>query len=262
MFVSISLFMMLNSMIDKDAVLSKAAENGFFYRQVDISKVEKCDPGQTCVKHGNHFYKIERKDSFKVELNVSEKTIKLNIKPEKIYISYFLYIWHKAGVHKIQLKKRELVIDKGVANILKLQLTGTSPGGPAVIWEKKLKESPSFKFEKDFQTSINKIRKIFFQRPLDLSTELKPAAEEALKKVQNAGLKHYSSKTGGVRHSGVHKKILGENLFIAENPERAWEMLTRSPSHLYNIINPQFKHQYTAFVENEEGVFGATVFSD
>lgn len=257
-----SVFLLFSTLLDQNSILEKAAEKGYYYRNVDITTVEKCSETETCVEHSGKNYIIRKKDSFEVSSNVSQKSIEINLNPENSYISYFIYIQHKAGVYRIQMNKKKLIIDQGIANIIKLQIVGTASTGPKVIWEKPLKKSVPVPFSRSFDESVNNIRKIYFQKPLEISDELKSAAEESLKKLKNEGLIHYSSKTGSVRHTGIDKKVLGENLFIAGSEEKAWEMLVKSPSHLYNIISPQFKKYFVLSKKNNDETAGVMLFSE
>lgn len=259
---TLSFFMLLTTVLDQNAILAKAATEGFFYRYTDISEVEKCPRGGLCIKHLGKNYLIKRKDGFSVEHSISKTAIEVEISPENTYISYFLYIWHKAGVHKIQMNKKKIVIDQGVANIFKLQIAGTAPEGPRVIWEKPLKEAIAVKFSNNFEESLAKLRAAYFVKPLSISNDLEDAAEKSLLRLQKEGLIHYSAKTGSIRHTGIDKKVLGENMFAALSPQKAWEMLVNSPSHLYNMINPQFKSYYIAYSESEGFIQGVILFSD
>ncbi|HQO91688.1 MAG TPA: hypothetical protein PLX56_05080 [bacterium] len=262
MIFTIQFFLLFPALLDQNSILEKASEKGFFYRNADIYEVEKCSETETCVEHSGKNYVIKKKDRFEVSASVSQKAIEIEITPDNSYISYFIYIQHKAGVHRIQMNKKKLVIDQGVANIIKLQIVGTASTGPKVIWEKPLKKTVPVPFSRSFDESVHNIRKTYFQKPLVISEELKPAAEESLKRLKNEGLVHYSSKTGSVRHTGIDKKVLGENLFIAESEEKAWKMLVNSPSHLYNLINPHFKKYFVLFTKNDEETAGVILFSE
>jgi uncharacterized protein YkwD len=262
MIFALELFFIFPALLDQNSILEKAAQKGFFYRFADISAVEKCAGEELCIEHSGKYYVIKKKNGFEVSAGVSQKAIEIEITPDNSYISYFMYIQHKAGIHKIQMNKKKMIIDQGVANIIKLQIVGTASTGPKIIWEKPLKDLTHIPFSRSFEESVNNIRKIYFQKPLTMAEELKPAAEESLKRLQNEGLIHYSSKTGSVRHTGIDKKVLGENLFVAESEEKAWEMLVKSPSHLYNMINPQFKKYFISFIKKEGEITGAILFSE
>jgi len=250
------------ALIDSDAVLNEAAKHDFLYRNVEISTVEKCSDTDTCISSGGKNYLIKRKDSVSVECIAENGKITINITPEQTYISYFLYIEHKAGIQKIQMNKKNIVIDSGVPNIYRIQLVGTAPTGPVIIWGKAFKESPVHKFDSSFTVSLNKLRLSYSLKPLAVDEDLKSAAEQSLRKVVSEGLIHYSAKTGSIRHSGVAKKVFGENLFIAESEQRAWEMMVKSPSHLYNLINPQFGKFYFLDSKNDGVLKGIIVFSE
>lgn len=252
----------LFAMIDSDAVLNEAAKYDFFYRNIEISTVEKCSDTGTCISSAGKNYLIKRKDSITVDCIAEKGKITINITPENTYISYFLYIEHKAGIQKIQMNKKNIVIDSGVLNIYRIQLVGTAPTGPVIIWGKSFKESPERKFESSFSDSLNKLRLMYSLKPLVIDEDLKQAAELSMKKIASEGLIHYSAKTGSIRHTGVAKKVLGENLFIAESEKRAWEMMIKSPSHLYNLINPQFGRVYFINQKSDGVLKGVVVFSE
>lgn len=250
------------SLIDSDAVLDKAAENGFFYRNVEISAVEKCSAPDTCVKIDSKTYSVRKKDSVRVAITAEKGKLTLDITPEEAFISYFLYIEHRSGVTRIQMKSRNIVIDQGVANIYRIQLSATAPQGPVVLWGKTLKEPPDRPFRESFAGSIDMLRKMYSLKPFTSDETLKDAAEMSLERVMKEGLVHYSAKTGGIRHTGVAKKVLGENLYRTESEEKAWSMMVKSPSHLYNLINPQFSKYFHLRKEKNGILNGVLVFSE
>ena len=253
---------MMMSLIDSNAVLDEAAKNGFFYRNAEISAVEKCNAQDTCAKFNGKNYSIRKKDSVKVTLTAEKEKITLDITPEETFISYFLYIEHKSGVTRIQMKSRNIVVDQGVANIYRLQLSATAPQGPVILWGKTLKEPPVREFRGSFADSIDTLRKMYSIKPLQIDESLKNAAEMSLERVMKEGLVHYSAKTGGVRHTGVSKQVLGENLYRAASEEKAWSMMVKSPSHLYNLINPQFSKYFYLKKEKEGIINGVLIFSE
>ncbi|MGI6394786.1 MAG: hypothetical protein ACOX2F_08720 [bacterium] len=250
------------TLFDKSSILEKATQNGFNYKAVEITEVNKCPENQFCVEFSGKNYLIKKKNNFEATEIISKKSIEINITPDSSYVSYFLYLEHTAGVHKVQFSKKKMVINSGVANIVKLQIVGTSSTGPEVIWEKQLKKQKELPFVNSFEESINRLRKSFFLPQLSKAKELKPASDKALSRLKKEGLIHYSFETGGIRHTRIGKKVLGENLFVAENKEKGWKMLINSPSHLYNLVNPQFKQYFISISEEKEGVAGAIVFSE
>jgi Uncharacterized protein with SCP/PR1 domains len=251
-------------LFEKDSILEKAENNGFFYKVADISEVSVCQPDKNsaCVKHGGKTYIAKKKDNFAVETEIVNDNIHLTLSPDPAYISYFLYVQTNCEIHKVQITKREIVLEEKATNISRLQITGTGIGGPEILWSRKFKDEKLPPFSKDFDTSMKSLRKSCKKPTISLDKRLEDAAQKSLEKVQNEGLKHYSSKDGGIRHSGVHKKILGENLFTAKNEAEAWKMLVSSPSHLYNLINPQFKHYFYAIKKEKDEVIGAIIFSE
>lgn len=262
MFLSVSFFLSFFSILDQQSILDEASRNGFYYRFVDISAVDKCQEKEFCVVYAKNRYLIRKKDGFIVSDSSDKDKITVEITPEDTYISYFLFVQHKAGVYKIQMNKKKVVIDSGIQNIQKIQIVGTSFGGPRVIWEKTYKDFHGTPFSVSFDESFRKLRKHYSLKPVELSTELQPAAEDVLKRLKNEGLIHYSPKSGSIRHTGIIKKIIGENLFIAESIEKAWNMNISSPSHLYNLISPQFKKYFITFIKENDILYGVIVFSE
>jgi len=57
---------------------------------------------------------------------------------------------------------------------------------------------------------------------------------------------------------------MGENLFIAESEEQAWQMMMQSPSHLYNFVYPHFKKILirTKPVGDGNKIRGSVIFGD
>jgi hypothetical protein len=195
MIFTIQFFFLFPALLDQNSILEKASEKGFFYRNADIYEVEKCSETETCVEHSGKNYVIKKKDRFEVSASVSQKAIEIEITPitATYLISYTFSSTKRCS--QIQMNKKKLVIDQGVANIIKLQIVGTASTGPKVIWEKPLKKTVPVPFSRSFDESVHNIRKTYFQKPLVISEELKPAAEESLKRLKNEGLIHYSSKT-------------------------------------------------------------------
>lgn len=252
------------SLLEKDSILEKAENAGFFYKNVEISETSECgeDKNLLCVEHNGKKYVIKRHGSFTADTKITDKSVYLSINPDNEYISYFLYIQTEKAVHKVQITKKELVLEENSGNIVRLQIVGTGTGGPEILWSRKFKETKVPEFSENFDNSLKSLRKKLKLKPMVSDRSLSDAAVFSLEKVKNEGLKHYSSQKGGVRHTGIHKKILGENLFTAKSEEEAWKMLVSSPSHLYNLINPQFRHYFYAVEKKNDEVFGAIIFSE
>jgi len=249
-------------LIDEFSILQKADEKGFSYREVEVSAVSSCPKGSVCVKHDKKLYLIQKKNGFAVKADVENKKISLEITPDNAYVSYSLFVEHTAGVYLIKLKSRKIVIDKGVSNIVSLQIVGAAVKGPTVLWQKTLKKSSKKAFKKDFTTSINLLRRSYSMRTLKSDNKLKKFADSSLSKVEKEGLVHYSNSTGSLRHSGMKKKNIGENLFSAESIETAWKMMVLSPSHLYNLLNPGFNRYLLYFKKDKDALSGVVIFSN
>ncbi|MBO7126070.1 hypothetical protein J6W78_00825 [bacterium] len=251
-------------LFEKDSILEKAENVGFFYKNTEISEVTVCKPEKNavCVQHNGKIYLAKKSGNLEITAEIVKDSIHLTVSPDPAYISYFLYIQSGCNVHKIQITKREIILEEKAANITRLQITGTGVGGPEILWSRKFKEEKLPPFSNNFDTSLKSLRKSCKKSNISIDKRLEEAAQKSLEKVQSEGLKHYSSKDGGIRHTGVHKKILGENLFTAKNEAEAWKMLVSSPSHLYNLINPQFRHYFYAIKKEKDETSGAIVFSD
>ncbi len=251
-------------LFEKDSILEKAENVGFFYKNAEISESAECKTGvdTLCIEHNGRKYSVKRRGTFSAETQITDRSVHLTINPDNDYISYFLYIQTEKTVHKVKITKKELHLEENAGNIIRLQITGTGTGGPEILWSRKFKETKLTGFSKDFDNSLNLLRKSFKTKPIAIDPSLKEAALSSLEKVKKEGLKHYSSKKGSVRHTGVHKKILGENLFTANSEAEAWKMLVSSPSHLYNLINPQFRHYFYAIEKKKDEISGAIIFSE
>ena len=251
-------------LFEKDSILAKAENSGFFYKNADISEVSECKPDKNalCIPHNSRNYIVKRSGNLEINSEISNNSIRLTIKPDENYISYFLYVQKGCEVHKVQITKREIVLEETPYQITRLQIVGTGVGGPEILWGRKFKEEKLPIFAYDFDTSLKSLRKYCGKPKIVLDKTLKNAADLSLEKVQSEGLKHYSSKEGGIRHSGVRKQILGENLFTAKSEAEAWKMLVSSPSHLYNLINPLFRHYFYSVKKDNDEVSGAIVFSE
>ena len=251
-------------LFEKDSILEKAENDGFFYKNAEISEVTECkaDKNSLCVNHNGKNYLVKKSGNLEIEAKIVNDSIHLTLSPDQAYISYFLYIQTSCNVHKVQITKREIVLEEKAANITRLQITGTGVGGPEILWSRKFKEEKLPPSSENFDNSLKSLRKLCKKPAISIDRKLEEAAEKSLAKIQNEGLKHYSSKEGSIRHTGVHKKILGENLFAAKSEAEAWKMLVSSPSHLYNLINPQFRHYFYAIKKEKEEVSGAIVFSE
>jgi uncharacterized protein YkwD len=116
-------------------------------------------------------------------------------------------------------------------------------------------------WKKDFITSINALRLKYRLRPLAIDIKLALAADNALSRIKNGKLYHYTAQQGSLRHTQIQKGKMGENLYSAQSLPEAWMMLQKSPSHLYNILNSQ----YISFFHKEEISkkfhIGALIFS-
>jgi len=251
-------------LFEKDSILEKAENDKFFYKNAEISEVTECkaDQNSLCVNHNGKNYLVKKSGNLEIEAKIVNDSIHLTLSPDQAYISYFLYIQTSCNVHKVQITKREIVLEEKAANITRLQITGTGVSGPEILWSRKFKEEKLLPFSANFDNSLKSLRKSCKKPVISIDRKLEEAAEKSLAKVSSEGLKHYSSKDGGIRHTGVKKKILGENLFTAKSEAEAWKMLVSSPSHLYNLINPQFRHYFYAIRKEKDEVSGAIVFSD
>lgn len=260
LFVSIFFY----SILERENILDKAGESGFYYRNAVISEVSECsgDNKEICVTHNGRKYLVKKEGDFSFSAESAGSSLQLEMIPDNRYISYFLYIQTEDDVHKIKIVKKKISIDQNTDKIIKVQVVGTGVNGPEVIWCKEFRKTKVPQFSGSFDNSLKKLRLQYKRKFLSVDQTLEQSAQASLHKVKNEGTKHYSSKEGSIRHSGVRKKTLGENLFTAKNEEEAWEMLVSSPSHLYNLINPQYKHYFYAVSKEKDEIFGAIIFSD
>ena len=251
-------------LFEKDSILEKAENDGFFYKNAEISEVSACKPEKNalCISHDGRNYLVKKSGNLEIEAKTVNDSLHLTVSPDPAYISYFLYIQSGCDVHKVQITKRDIVLEEKAENITRLQITGTGVGGPEILWSRKFKEEKLPPFSENFDKALKSLRKACKKPAISIDKALEEAAGKSLAKIQREGLKHYSSKDGGIRHTGVHKKILGENLFAAKSEAEAWKMLVSSPSHLYNLIDPQFGHYFYAIEKGKDEILGAIIFSE
>lgn len=254
----LSVFML----IDEYSILQKTCEKDFCYKEADISLVSKCPKGSICVEHEKKLYHVKKKNNFTVNSDISGKKISLEIMPDNAYISYSLFVEHKAGVYLIKLKSKKIVIDKGVGAIISLQIVGSAVKGPTVLWQKTIGKTTKKEFKKDFASSLRQLRLSYSLRPLEVDESLRKFAEKTFEKITNEGLVHYSNTLGSLRHSGIHRENIGENLFTAKSMKTAWEMMVTSPSHLYNLLNPVFGRYLLYYKKGNDTFSGAIIFSN
>ncbi len=252
------------SLFEENLLFEAAAERGFFYRYAEISEVPECqkeDPA--CVTLNGRSFRLAKKGTFEIREKPSKEAVALEITPDNNFISYFLYVESAAGVFRTKITKKSVVIGEKPEKIVKVQIVGTAPKGPEVIWEKPFSKTKQIEFAEGFDKSLRNLRKRYRQKPLVPAAELEKAADSALSRLASEGLVHYSTQSGSIRHSGVRKKVLGENLVIAKDEKTAWRLLVSSPSHLYNMINPQFGSYFFKKIKTESGeIYGVLIFSD
>ncbi len=243
-------------------LLQKATAEGFLYRNVAIETTEKCPDKDFCAIVDGARYHFKRLDATAVTLEKSADGFTLTISPDKNFTNYRLFIREGLTARRIEAtQKRIAVIDKGA--LTALQLVGVGARGPVVIWQKDIRPAAVEPFTGDLLGSMNALRKKAGLPPLALDKALAPAADNAMKRMKNGELAHYSGDEGSVKHAGVRAGSLGENLFTATGVEKAWLMMTASPSHLFNIVSPAFRR---CWVENKNAadgsVTGVVIFAD
>ena len=130
-------------LFEKDSILEKAENDGFFYKNAEISEVTECkaDKNSLCVKHNGKNYLVKKSGKLEIEAKIVNDSIYLTLSPDQAYISYFLYIQTSCNVHKVQITKREIVLEEKAANISRLQITGTGVSGPEILWSRNRKRS-------------------------------------------------------------------------------------------------------------------------
>ena len=252
------------SLFEEDLLFDLAAERGFFYRYAEISEVSECPQNDPlCIAFDGKSFRLAKKGTLEILEKPSKESVGLEITPDNNFISYFLYVESAGGVFRTKITKKSVRISEKPEKIIKIQIVGTAPKGPEVIWEKPFSKAKTVVYTENFDKSLQKLRKKYGQKPVRLAAELENAADSALSRLASEGLVHYSTQKGSIRHSGVKKKVLGENLVIAKDEKTAWRLLVGSPSHLYNMINPQFRSYFFKKIEAESGeIYGVLIFSD
>jgi len=252
------------SLFEEDLLFDLAAKRGFFYRYAEISEVSECPANDSlCLAFDGKSFRLAKKGTLEIREKLSEESVELEITPDNNFISYFLYVESAGGVFRTKITKKSVRISEKPGKIVKIQIVGTAPKGPAVIWEKPFAKAKDADFTENFDKSLQKLRKKYGQKPVRFAPELGDAADSALSRLASEGLVHYSTQSGSIRHSGVRKKVIGENLVIAKDEKTAWRLLVSSPSHLYNMINPQFGSYFFKKIKTENGeIYGVLIFSD
>jgi hypothetical protein len=243
-------------------LLQKAAAEGFLYRNVVIETVAKCPDKEFCATFDGTRYHFKRLDTTAVTIEKSADGFALTIAPDRNFTNYRLFIREGLTVRRIEVtQKRVTVLDKGA--LTALQLVGVGARGPVVIWQKDIRPAAAEPYTGDLLGSMNALRKKGGLPPLTLDKTLAPAAANALARVRKGELAHYSGADGGIRHSGVRAGSLGENLFTATSLERAWLMMTASPSHRYNMLEPAFRRCLIETLPAANGTTpGIVIFAD
>ncbi len=240
-------------------ILEKAELNGFFYKNALCKESDEKVENEFYFTSSGKSYSCRQLDSTKILLTFENNALIFNIVPDTNFMAYYIYIKKSGRIEKIKLKQRTLRIEKK-SEIEAIQITALSSNGPVVIYKKEMKEVPLFPFSENMIGSINSLRKSLNLRPLELNSLLKKASLISLKKVSDNELLHIKSDSGSPVHSGVRASVIGENLFRAESIEKGWEMMQKSPSHLYNITNPEYTTIWIETVFSDKFWRGAIIF--
>ncbi len=252
----------LFSLITSDEIINTAQQNGFYYKNVEIEEVkaQDCENENNFVKKEKHCWKLIRQD--KTEINLKEKAndIIVEITPDKSFSIYYIYIEKNFKVIRTVIKSRQIEIKKR-RGINSIQITAVGEKGPEVIYQRDFTEKKESKFAKTIDESIKIARTLRKLAPLVKDSELDAIAERRCNSILGNTLQHYDSVNGSVAHNNLKSRTIGENLFIAENEKDAWEMMAKSPSHLFNLVHPDFTKYGICIKKKDNKIYGAVIFS-
>lgn len=242
-------------------IVECAEKKGFFYRNVSVEKAESCEESSFCIEKNGDLYLIKQKDSTIVDIVEKKRKIEISLEPDSKYVAYYLYVRRGLKIKRSRMKKKNLtLLHNGEINTI--QISGVGLNGPEVIYQKTIKKPSSLPFYGDIMNSLAYLRKKAGIPPLKKDKSLAKAAQHARVRMKNKGPVHITSKKGNIRHSGLNRKVLGENLFVAASEKRAWHLLQNSPSHLYNMLNPVFRNVFISTEERSGMKYGVMLFSD
>ncbi|MCK5808075.1 hypothetical protein KAH37_03705 [bacterium] len=184
------------------------------------------------------------------------------ITPHPKYIAYTIFIHTKKGILKKELHSRKSLFKGAGKQLIDAQLIGEGVHGPEILFYRSFsKQYKPLPWKGDFKKSMNVLRLSYRVRPLSEEKRLEPVANNALARIKKGNLYHYTAKEGSLRHTTVQKGKMGENLYRARTLAEAWELLQKSPSHLYNILNPQYISFFNREYLSEGFHIGVLIFS-
>ncbi len=254
-------FLLYHAISEYD-LLERAANAGFFYRQVSIEQVTACPRGEFCLSADGVLYHFRRLERSTVHCAAVPGEYTVTVAPDRSLSAYRLYVRDSETVRRIEMTTRTVTVrDRGT--ILSLQIVAVGAAGPVVIWQKDLRPVPPFEWRGDLLSSINAVRERTGAPLLVADETLRPMARKALERIRGGTAVHYGGREGSVTHSGLRADSVGENLFIAITPERAWHLMTSSPAHLFNILDPSFRRCWIEQTVSSPGdvVHGAVLFA-
>ncbi len=253
-------FLFFISQISNYDILEQAEKSGFYYKQVNIIETEKCNKNNFCITSNGKKYLLKNKSDVKITLKKREKnSLKLSISPSNKYVAYYLFIQRKNSVEKRKIKFRNIVL-KGAKKIFAVQIVGEGVNGPQTIFLRHFFLN-LVSFKQNLIYSINILRKKSGLKPLKKNKKLEKFAKQSISRIKTSGLVHYSSKTGSLAQSGIHSLAFGENLYSAKNLEEAFLMLQKSPSHLYNLLYPNYNNIFEKHFNKNGLITGIIIFS-
>lgn len=231
------------------SIPQQAVDAGFFYRNSSCSVEKSCKKAHFSHKTKDGFLCCKRHDKTEVSVVFDKDDAVLNITPDPLYSSYYLYVQREAFVTKARLTKREVRISGGRGASV-LQLVGVGAKGPIVLYQRNFKPF-SAPFKNNLLQSINLLRR---------KNRLQPFSLFSMEKHEIRGLHHYDGDRGSLRHQGMRSQNVGENLFRARSFERAFHLLVSSPSHLYNLMNPRFTKVAISTEKRDGLIHGVMLF--
>lgn len=252
----------LFSIITSDEIINSAQQKSFYYKNVNVKEVnmQNCERKNNFVKKSNHCWKLIRQDKTKIELLKDKDSISIDIVPDKVFSRYYLYVENRSKVTRFVIKKRKIEV-KNCSGVTSIQITAVGGKGPEVIYQRDFIKKKKDFFALTVENSLNKIRSAKKRSLLKRDSKLDFIAERRCKGVSEKSLYHYDSVTGSVAHNNLKSRTIGENLFIAENEKDAWKMMINSPSHLFNIIHPDFTKYGISIKKRNNKIYGAVIFS-
>ncbi len=254
------LFAIFGGVLTPD-IMECLVSKGFFYRNVSVEKINSCPEASFCVENNGNSYLIKQRDSTKIDIVEKKRKIEISVEPDSKYVAYYIYVQRRWKVKRSRIRKKNLVLlNNGEINTI--QISGVGVNGPEILYQKAIKNFSEIPFYGSIIKSLTHLRKKAGIPILKEDASLSEAVQHARVRMKDKGPVHITSKNGNIRHSGLNRKAVGENLFVAVSEKRAWELLQNSPAHLYNMLNPVFRNVFISIEERDGMKYGVILFSD